>query len=341
MIDFKEALIHNLIFQRIIINAENVADDAQTMQVSEGEEETLINILLKPFANVAETLEFRHGIDLSYNPLFNIAKFIYGGGNFQEAFHDILLHLKSVSKHPNIKDGELFAVKFERVGFNKKHYEALGLYKVENKTDFVETDYDETGRSRLRFKQGITEKKLDKACLILFTDEPYTVLAIDNTNKETEYWKHDFIDVELKKDFVNNTNHIMNLTKNFVTEGLPEKFEIEKADQIALLNRSLEYFKSNETFEKEAFEAQVLKEEGLKDVFSGYERDYQAESGMAISDSFQLAPKAVKKQARIFKSVLKLDKNFHIYIHGNRDWIERGTDSDGRKFYKIYFNEEE
>jgi len=48
----------------------------------------------------------------------------------------------------------------------------------------------------------------------------------------------------------------------------------------------------------------------------------------------------VKKQARIFKTVLKLDKNFRIYIHGNRELIEQGVEKDGRKYYKIYFEQE-
>ena len=47
----------------------------------------------------------------------------------------------------------------------------------------------------------------------------------------------------------------------------------------------------------------------------------------------------VKKQARAFKSVIKLDKNFHIYIHGDRDLIEQGEDERG-KFYKVYYNKE-
>jgi len=55
---------------------------------------------------------------------------------------------------------------------------------------------------------------------------------------------------------------------------------------------------------------------------------------------FEISNKAVKKQARVFKSVLKLDKNFHIYIHGDKKLIERGTDEVGRKFYKIYYEEE-
>jgi hypothetical protein len=48
---------------------------------------------------------------------------------------------------------------------------------------------------------------------------------------------------------------------------------------------------------------------------------------------------AVKKQARVFKSVIKLDKNFHIYVHGNRELIEQGTDEKG-KYYKVYYKEE-
>ena len=63
------------------------------------------------------------------------------------------------------------------------------------------------------------------------------------------------------------------------------------------------------------------------------------EEGIKDSDSFYISDKAVKKQARSFKSVIKLDKNFHIYVHGNRSLIEQGEDEKGR-FYKVYYNEE-
>jgi hypothetical protein len=46
-----------------------------------------------------------------------------------------------------------------------------------------------------------------------------------------------------------------------------------------------------------------------------------------------------EKQARSFKSVIKLDKNFHIYIHGDRNLIEQGEDNKG-KYYKVYYQEE-
>jgi len=59
-----------------------------------------------------------------------------------------------------------------------------------------------------------------------------------------------------------------------------------------------------------------------------------------ISDNFVISESAVKKQARSIKSIIKLDKNFHIYVHGHRELIEQGVDEAGRKFYKIYYSEE-
>jgi hypothetical protein len=47
----------------------------------------------------------------------------------------------------------------------------------------------------------------------------------------------------------------------------------------------------------------------------------------------------VKKQVRGLKSVIRLDRNFDIHIHGNRRLIEQGRDEKG-KYYKIYYQEE-
>lgn len=38
------------------------------------------------------------------------------------------------------------------------------------------------------------------------------------------------------------------------------------------------------------------------------------------------------------KLVIRLDKNFHVYIHGNRSKIEEGKDEKG-KFVKLYYDE--
>ena len=74
--------------------------------------------------------------------------------------------------------------------------------------------------------------------------------------------------------------------------------------------------------------------------FQDFDTTYRIENTVELDDKFEISNQAVKKQSRIFKSVLKLDKNFHVYIHGDKDLIEKGTDNDGRKFYKIYYENE-
>ena len=84
----------------------------------------------------------------------------------------------------------------------------------------------------------------------------------------------------------------------------------------------------------------MFQDKGIISSFHTFDENYRNDHDITLSDSFDISPLAVKKQERIFKSVLKLDKNFHIYIHGDRELIEQGVDDDGRKFYKIYFEEE-
>ena len=281
-----------------------------------------------------------HDVDLKMNVLFNLAKDIYEEESFLMRSQDIHQHLKSVSKHPNIKDGDLFIIKFDNIQMDNNYYQGLGIYKVESKENFIETKANESERIGLDFRQGIGTKKLDKAALIVFSEEPYTVFVIDNASVETDYWINEFIKVDYRKDYINSTNQFLTLTKDFITEQISEEYDLNKADQIDLLNRSVDYFKKHDTFEKEEFEKEVFQENDVIESFRSFDESYSKEKDLVINDSFEISPQAVKKQARVFKSVLKLDKNFHIYIHGDKDLIEQGAEPDGRKFYKIYYDEE-
>jgi hypothetical protein len=115
---------------------------------------------------------------------------------------------------------------------------------------------------------------------------------------------------------------------------------VSKADQIDLLNRSVDYFKNHECFDKAEFENEVFQDNTLIESFRSFDSSYRQENALDIADDFEISQQAVKKQAKVFKSVLKLDKNFHIYIHGDRQLIEQGIEKDGRKYYKIYFDKE-
>jgi hypothetical protein len=60
---------------------------------------------------------------------------------------------------------------------------------------------------------------------------------------------------------------------------------------------------------------------------------------LSIAEEFPISEAAVKKSQKHFKSIIKLDKNFHIYIHGDKSKIKQDQDETG-KFYKVYFEKE-
>ncbi len=341
MIVFNETDIKHLIVHRISIENDNcfVSNDEHAFSDLE-EVELFKKIFLKPFTNVTTTYEFRHEINLELNPLFTVAKNLIAKNDFVAGSQDVHQHLKTVSKHPNIKDGDLFIVEYDELQWKDIPYKALGIYKIENKESFIETTSNEAGGTGLKLKQGIGAGRLDKACLIIFDEEPYTVLTICSGNAEADFWQNEFIKVALKNDDINSTNQFLTLTKTFLTEQLPEDFNMSRADQIDLLNRSVDYFKSHDNFDKGEFEQEVFHHENIINSFQNFDEKYRKQNELSMADNFEISAQAVQKQARVFKTVLKLDKNFHIYIHGNRELIEQGVDEKGRKFYKIYFEQE-
>lgn len=305
------------------------------------EEEVFKKLFLKPFSQATATYEFTHSVNLELNLLCNLCHRLEKGADFTAISKLIVKHLNDVSRHPAIPGADVFIISFKEVEMNNALYTGLGIYKIERKDFFIETSEELTGTPRLRIREGIGGNRFDKACLILFTeDEAGTLLVMEKPGGETEYWQRDFIGLTPKNDHVNHTNAVLNLTKNFATEQYPEEFVVSKADQIDLLNRSVAFFKSHDTFDKRVFEAEVLQDAEVIKSFHQFNQAYSEEVNWELADQFEISAQAVKKQQRIFKSVLKLDKNFHIYIHGNRNLIEQGTDPDGRKFYKIFFENE-
>ena len=105
-------------------------------------------------------------------------------------------------------------------------------------------------------------------------------------------------------------------------------------------NKSAAFFKEENVFEFNKFANEVIENPEYIDSFNTFKTNYEKEKNVDVQDNFEISERATKKQARFFKSVLKLDKNFHIYIHGKKELIEKGVDEKGKKYYKIYYEEE-
>jgi len=306
--------------------------------------ELLSKFFLSPFS-APEFYSFTFSNqDFTLNPLF-----IYASQMFDQVktFHQnsihIAKHLYELAVHPQIKPGDLFVVYFSNIRFNEKSTDAIGIFKSENRQAFLKLNSNEND-FLIEPEDGINVDKLDKGCLILNTDKDngFKICVIDRSNKVTEaqYWKDAFLQIIPCKDEYHQTKEFLTITKNFVTKQLAEDFEVSKADQIDLLNRSVEYFKTHDTFDKKDFEEEVFHNKEIIKSFQSFDETYRENNNIEVSDNFEISVQAVKKQSKVFKSVLKLDKNFHIYIHGNKQLIEQGVEKDGRKYYKIYFETE-
>lgn len=282
--------------------------------------------------------------DIELNPVYNYVSEIFDNKkNLHEQSVNIAKHLYEASVHPNIKSGDLFVAYFPSLTINDEQIDAVGLFKSESKDSFLKM-VPESGKYKINYYEGINIDKLDKGCIILNQqkDSGFKVCIFDKSNKSSEaiYWRDTFLNIEPCKDDYHYTKNFLALTKTFVTEQLNNDFELTKADQIDLLNRSIDYFKKHDQFEESQFSDEVFKQNDVIESFNKFKSVYQDERSMEIASDFDISAPAVKKQSKIYKSVLKLDRNFHIYIHGDRELIEKGMDSDGRKFYKIYYNEE-
>lgn len=291
-----------------------------------------------------EYFKLYHDSGLELNEVYTFVDAIFQKPeDLHEQSIKLAKHLFECSTHPNIKGGEFYTVFFHHCLKDGNLVDAVGLFKSENKDTFLKVNPDNEGFVVLT-DQGVNIHKLDKGAIIFNAEREkgYVVAIVDKTNKnnEAQYWVDDFLHVKPREDDYYQTRETLAMTKNFITKELPERFEVTKADQADFLNRSIAFFKEQETFDMSEFEAEVIIHPDVINEFKQFKAEYQEEREMYIADAFDISTPAVKKQQGVFKSVLKLDKNFSVYIHGDKTLIQKGKDDDGRKYYKLYYQEE-
>jgi hypothetical protein len=253
-------------------------------------------------------------------------------------------HLYNQSTHPKTKYGELYIAYFENCVIEDELVNAVGIFKSETKEPFLKPVQHNKGFI-LKSDNGVSVNKLDKGCIIFNTDKKkgFKVVMVDTVNKgdEAQYWKEKFLNITPCADEYHFTKDYLNLTKSFITENLPNTVDFTKVEQAELLKRSIDYFKSTEIFTRKSFENEVLRDDNLITSFRHFNKEHKSNGNFDIQDNFEISNEAVKKQSRVYKSIIKLDKNFHIYVHGNSNLIEKGYDQKtGKNFYKIFFDRE-
>lgn len=312
----------------------------------EGEISVLLSRYFLGHFKPDEFFNFYHDTDLEMNEVYTyVSRIFEDPASLQEHSVNLAKFLYENSVHPKIKGGEFYVVYFQACGIGGGTHDAVGLFKSENKDTFLKV-YPSGEGFEIESQQGININKLDKGCLVFNTgkEEGYTVAVVDNTNKGAEalYWIDDFLHVRQRKDEYYKTHNLLSMCRNFITKELPGQFEVSRAEQAGLLNRSVQFFQEKEAFRMDEFTHEVIAQPDVIESFNAYKETYARERDVEFPDTFDISPPAVKKQSRVFKSVIKLDKNFHIYVHGDNRLIQKGFDEDtGMHYYQLFFKEEQ
>lgn len=347
MIDLSDIKFHFLAVHKVgnKLREENfrMSDD---VIVPKGEQ--LKELLIKYFTGSFRFTEFfhlHHDTDLELNEVFSyVSKIFENAIEFFPQTVNLARHLYEKSTHPKVNGGEFYVVFFRDCIVDDESVDAIGLFKSESRETYLKVKPENENFS-IEYDDGININKLDKGAIIFNTEKEkgYLVSMVDHQSRsgEAHYWKDDFLHLRPREDEYHHTENILGMCKEFVVNKLAEDFEVTLADQADMLNKSIGFFKSKDRFDLEEFSSTVMQQPDVIDAFKEYSTQYEEEHQVKIVDNFDISDPAVKKQSRIFKSVIKLDKNFHIYVHGNRELIEKGyDDSTGLSFYKLFFKEE-
>ena len=309
-------------------------------------EPSMLPILTRYFISSfksGERYSFYHHSGLEFNFVYQMVSAIFDNpGSLYETSVSIAKQLYDNSEHNKIKEGELCVVYFKEVEVDGAKAEAVGLFKSETKDTYLRV-VTHNGNNELEKESGINVNKLDKGCLVfnLEKEAGYIVAIIDGINRtEAKYWVEDFLQAKPKADDYHQTRALLSAAKGFITKGMPE--EVTKGEKAKLMDKTLRYFQENETFDMEDFSTKVMGDEQLSSDFGAYMGSFLEKNDIVMPEQFSISESAVKKSSRSMKSVIKLDKNFHIYVHGGEGLIKKGYDPEtGMAFYQLYFKEEE
>lgn len=312
---------------------------------TEEEEDLLKSFFLRSIKSSFDLMKFTHHISLDYNAVYdNSSKFFQQEISFIEYSNNILNHLYEKSNHPQIKTGELFIILFKDLKFQEITTDAIGIFKIENKIDYLKFNHLEDDLD-FTISKGVKLQKIDKGCLILNTEQSngYRVISIDNNSYDANYWKKSFLDLEEVQNDSYQTKHHLSLLSDF------SNTMVENNDtyvQKEFISQGIQLFNDNETITKDLLEEELLSPFDVVDSYAQFKNQYNKENALELEDNFNVSTNTLKKEKRKIKSQINLDTKIQIKLDISdgdsvKDNIEKGFDDERKMhFYKVYYNEE-
>lgn len=347
MLDFTDVSLNQMVVHSIgnRPEEEGVKLSKAEMNINDQTVETILKQYFLAQFKSEYYFSFTHESDLQLNEVFNFAKQIFDNpASFYEQSVNLAHHLYQSSNHPKIKTGEFYVVRFSNINVDGEVVDGIGLFKSENKDTYIRV-YQKDENFEVDYDNGINVKKLDKGCLIFNTEEEFgfKVSIIDSTNRSNDaaFWRDEFLQAMPRENEFYQTNQIIDICKGFTDSVLTSKNNVDKQDQVGFVKRAEAYFNNNNVYDNEQFKTEIIGDEEISEAFQEYKQEFETQRNLSSVDQFELSEPALKKGKKYFRSIIKLDKNFHVYVHSNPDYIDKGFDNQkGLKFYKLYYHEE-
>ena len=350
MIESLNAKIDNIVVHQIGCKAEGGQVYLTKAPLALSAEDDMTEVLklyfFKPFKTDAY-FNMTHPDGVENNMLYNHVSTIFDDPqSFYEQSILIAESLYEASNHPKIRGGELYVVHFTDCVVDGNVCDAVGIFKSESKETFLRVYLSADDNIQLDTEKGISIRRLDKGCIIfnIEREDGYRACAVDNINKGTEahFWMDDFLGLTPRQDSFFYTDNYMKMCKGFVNDVFNDENHVPRTEQVDMMNRTVDFFQKNPQFSHSEFAQNVMEEPDIISAFNDYKQRYEEQQMPApIPELFEISKDAVKGEKKNFKSVIKLDKNFHVYVHGSRYYMEKGYDEEkDLNFYKLYFKME-
>lgn len=312
------------------------------LSLSEETSGALLNYFFNHFRNAENVHRLTHPAGRDQNAIYAISARIFGGGSLLEESAKASEHLYDVSDHPKIRGGDLYVARFKGLKFQGKAVEAVGFFKSDHIDRFLTLEYGK-GKATVAVIAGTHLKSFDKGALVINRNQSdgYRVLQAVSQNEDAAYWVERFLKLAAVNLDSEHTKQVMRLCRQYADSLTQAE---DPTERLQFLDSSFAYFSGNSQFAEKEFLGSLPK--NLHDSFSRFRNQFEEEHNQAVPTNFQLAPSVLKKEKKLFRSVIRLDNHIEIKINPQvqeqgEAFIEKGFDRKrGQGFYKIYFNEE-
>lgn len=295
--------------------------------------------------------KFYHDVDLSFNEIYSYVSNIFARideDGFVEMSHNISRYLYENSLHPRIKKREVYIVHFENCYLDEKYVEAVGIFLSENKDFYLRVNPQLRGVT-LDYETGTNVNKLDKGCIVFNVDreQGYRVAIVDiaNRGQDAHYWRDRFLKVEEREIPTVFTGNLVKFVSSFANSE--DREDGDRTRSMQLQNDALNYLRSNQQFDLQAFANEVLEENEIG-RFLEQRAAYEESRKVTIGDNFTIEPKVVEREIKKVKFKLILDRKIEVRFldlipkESYEELIDKGYDEvRGKKFLRIFYSNEE